>query len=566
MSRSYSFKQSLLAVLATAGIMSTNLWAQNSTTPIVAAPDVTAQPSLNSVAKKIDGVLGKPAAEKKDTAFKTCCNGELVDWTKVPGSIYPMARPGNFPIPPTGNGYYSLADRLHGECRDKAPKSGYPAFALMPPSFFDADFRYVDSMPCMDRSIVEQLKRIHLNDCWTFSTGGNAYARYMNEHNSRLTENNNSYTLARTRFFADLMYKDRFRAFGEFLWADSFNEELPPGPVDVNRGDILNLFVDVNLFEYDGKPVYGRVGRQELLFGSQRLVSTLDWANTRRTFDGARVFRQGEKWDFNMFWTQFVPVRPNDFDKADSNQDFAGSWLTYRPQKGTFLDFYYLFLDNSNSVTQQGITRFPAEVNTVGTRYTGDSDGFLWDFESAMQFGDQNGQDLLAGAVTAGVGKNWKKAAMSPTFWMYYDYASGDADPNSGRANTFNQLYPFGHYYLGWADQVGRQNIHDANLQMFMYPEPWITVWMQYHHFWLNQSRDALYNAGGAAIRRDPTGASGTNVGDELDLTLNFHLTRYADVLTGYSYLFGGSFLENTSSPTQASDTSLFYLMFQQKW
>ena len=43
----------------------------------------------------------------------------------------------------------------------------------------------------------------------------------------------------------------------------------------------------------------------------------------------------------------------------------------------------------------------------------------------------------------------------NPTFWAYYDYASGDSDPTDGRSHTFNDLYPFGHYYLGWIDQVG---------------------------------------------------------------------------------------------------------------
>ena len=57
-------------------------------------------------------------------------------------------------------------------------------------------------------------------------------------------------------------------------------------PSTPDRGDILNLFVDVNLLEWDNHPVVARVGRQELLLGSQRLISTLDWANTRRTFEG----------------------------------------------------------------------------------------------------------------------------------------------------------------------------------------------------------------------------------------------------------------------------------------
>ena len=180
-----------------------------------------------------------------------------------------------------------------------------------------------------------------------------------------------------------------------------------------------------------------------------------------------------------------------------------------------------------------------------------------------MQLGDQSGQDLVAGACSASLGRSFKNACWSPTAWVCYDYASGDSDPNAGDAHTFNQLYPLGHDDLGWIDLVGRQNIHDLNAHLFLHPSHWITLWLQYHHFRLAESRDALYNAGGVAIRRDATGAAGSHVGDEFDVVVNFHLAHNSDVMLGYSQLFGGGFLTNTPGPDNAS---LFYLMFQQRW
>jgi hypothetical protein len=501
-----------------------------------------------------------------DFGRTSCCCGHCVDWTQVPGSIRPMPRPGHAPMPPMGSGFYSVGDWLTGTCRDKPPKSGYPRFAPMPLSFYDADFRYVESLCYDERTLVEKLKRIAVTDCVTFSTGGQFWIRFMNERNSRLTQTVNSYSLCRARAFGDLMIGDRVRVFGEFIWADIFDETLPPLPVDINRGDFLNLFVDVKLFECGGNPVFARVGRQELLLGSQRLVSTLDWANVRRTFDGARLMSRGEKWDFDLFYSAFVPANPNALDQLDEDRQFGGAWTTYRPQKGHFLDVYYLYYDNSKDVLQQDIVRAPASVHTIGTRYAGDRNGLLWEYELALQMGEQNGENLIAGAATAGVGRHFEDAFWKPTLWAYYDYASGDPNPAAGDVNTFNQLYPFGHYYLGWIDLVGRQNLHDANAHLFFYPQPWLTVWLQYHHFWLNHSRDALYNAGGVAYRRDPTGAAGTNVGDEIDIVLNFHLARNTDILLGYSHLYGGGFLKNTAGPGLASDAELFYLMFQQRW
>jgi hypothetical protein len=71
---------------------------------------------------------------------------------------------------------------------------------------------------------------------------------------------------------------------------------------------------------------------------------------------------------------------------------------------------------------------------------------------------------------------------MSPQFWLYYDYASGDSNPGQGNTfGTFNQLFPFGYYYLGYSDLVARQNIQDLNMQMAAYPTDWIYVLLQYH-------------------------------------------------------------------------------------
>lgn len=504
--------------------------------------------------------------QKAGVSHTSCCWGEPVDWTKVPAWLTPLPRTGFFPILPSGPGYYSAADWITGEWRENRPASGYAPFALMPQSFFDADFRYVETKPVAERSFYERLKRIYITDCVMFSTGGNAWIRFHKENNARLTTFNNQYALPRVRAYGDLWFGDTARVYGEYIWADAIDPELVPPIVDENYGDIQNLFLDVNMVEWDGAPIVARVGRQELLFGSQRLVSPPDWANTRRKFDGVRGFRRGEKWDLDVFWAQVVPPRASEFDRPDSNQDFTGAWATYHREKGESLDFYYLFLNDTNHFVRQGIVESPTEVSTLGTRWCGDENSYLWDFETALQFGDQGNQNQLAYMATASVGKNMKDWKANPTAWLCYDYASGDADPGDGTVNTFNQLYAFPHYYLGWADLVGRRNIHDANAEMYLYPNKWTTVCLQYHHFWLAEARDALYGVSGAAYRRDPTGQAGTDVGNEVDFILNFHLTQTSDILLAYCKLYGGEFLEGTSGPLLASDSEAMYFMYQVKW
>jgi len=503
----------------------------------------------------------QPPTRVEDAADPDCCCASI--WSKVPPvRIFP--RQGNFPIPPTGPGYYSLRDVIAGNYRQAPPKFPYPPFALMPPSFFDADFRYLDDPNNTQHDLFDPLHRLHLGDNWLFATGGQVWWRHMNEVNSRLSGANNNYDLYRVRVFGDLWYRDQMRFYVELLHADSLNQNLAPLPIDVDHADLLNLFVDWKLMDIADHPAYVRVGRQEILLGSQRLISTLDWANTRRTFQGVRAFRQGEKFDVDLFWLQPVLVDPTHPDRPDHNRNFGGLWTTYRAQKGRFFDLYYLFLDNTDHLAQRGITVAPYNVHTLGTRYAGDLDNrFLWDVELDWQFGRRGGQDIVAGAAAAGVGYHLDRP-MNPTFWVYYDYASGDHTPNAGNNySTFNQLFPFSHYYLGWVDAVARQNIHDFNLHLFLYPVKWITVWGQYHHFWLDSSTDALYSAAGNAARRDATGVAGTNVGDELDFIINFHLGPHSDVLLGYSKLFQGNYLSSTGP---GPSPELFFAQYSYRW
>lgn len=506
-----------------------------------------------------------PPAISFDCQPDGCRNCCAFDFSKTP-PIWPAPRAGNFPNPPKGPGYYSLLDQIRGEYRENPPKYGYPPFALMQFSFFNADFRYLDDPKNTSFDYCDPFKRMHLGNNWLFSTGGQVWNRYMNEDNSRLTHTDNNYDLFRVRAYGDLWYQDKFRLYAEFISAHIFDPDLPQLPIDANGADFQNLFIDLKIAELDGNSVYLRVGRQELLYGSQRLISTLDWANTRRTFQGVSALYQSEKWDLSAFWVQPVLPDKEKFDSVDNNQNFAGLWATHRPEKGQSIDLYYLFLDNTNEVTQLNMTRAPYNVHTMGSRYFGDKDNVLWDVEAALQLGKRGESQIVAGMATAGAGYHFSNLPFNPTFWVYYDYATGDSNPNEGSYTTFNQLFPFGHYYLGWADLVGRQNIQDLNAHLYLYPTNWITLWLQYHHFRLAASQDALYNAAGLAIRRDPSGNAGSEVGNEFDLVLNFHLTKHSDLMFGYSKLYGGSFLEETSSAEKAVNSDMLFLLYSYRW
>ena len=73
-------------------------------------------------------------------------------------------------------------------------------------------------------------------------------------------------------------------------------------------------------------------------------------------------------------------------------------------------------------------------------------------------------------------------------------------------------------------------------------------------------------NAAGVAIRRDSTGQAGSEVGQELDVVLNFHLSKHADVLVGYSHLWAGDFLRNTRGNAGTADAGQFFIQTSYRW
>lgn len=486
-----------------------------------------------------------------------------VDWSKAP-PVSPPPRAGIFVKPPMGPGYFSLLDLIDGNEREKPQVDPLPPSALTTTPAFDFDFRYLEQ-PGHDKDFFDPVKRIHLGSDWLLSFGGSFWYRYMHETDSRLNAAgiNNDYHLLRTRLHADLWYQDQFRLFAEMLDARALGLDLPALAIDKNHTDMLNLFADVKLGQFMDGPAYLRVGRQELLYGSQRLISTLDWANTRRTFQGVKTFWQTPAFNLDAFWVRPMVTEPNQFDNWDKDRNFVGLWGTYKAIPGQVLDLYYLSLIDNRivspaNITQGNVLQGDSVLHTIGARWVGDYERILYELEGMYQFGKRSHLDISAFSIASGVGYQLP-LPMNPQFWLRYDFASGDKNHRDGHSNTFNQLFPFGHYYFGYIDQVGRQNIHDFNAQFTLHPQPWVTFLGQYHRFYLANKRDYLYNAAGAGTIRDITGQSGSHVGDEIDFTINFHLSRHQDVLLGYSKLFTGEFLKNTR-PGVSPD--LFYAQY----
>lgn len=375
-------------------------------------------------------------------------------------------------------------------------------------------------------------------------------------------ENDDTFLLWRLLLHADLHIGENVRVFVEGKSALSTDRDLPGGrrTLDVDSLDLEQAFVDLKLPLTSDTSLTLRPGRQQLLFGKQRLISPLPWANTQRRWDGVSAILKSGGWNVHGFWTQFVPVQRYDFNDADAQTQLFGVYATRAGvDGGPGFDLYALGYDRDDTVTINGTTG-TEERYTIGGRLFGafGESGFDYDAEGAYQFGEVGDGDVSAYMLGGELGYRPSGWAGKPRISFGVDYGSGDDDAG-GDVETFNQLFPLGHAFLGQADYLGRQNILAFNLGLSFEPFERTKMDFSIHSFHRASKDDAVYNVGGGVLRA--AGGSGEReIGQEIDVRLTHQLDRHLQLQLGYSHFFAGDFLDDTGT---SDDADFLYAQVQ---
>jgi Alginate export len=444
------------------------------------------------------------------------------------------------------------------------PAPATPAVPPYTPVRFNENYAYLATAP--DTDFFDPIKYIPLGpDDWYLSLGGQARYRYeyFNNENFGAVENDWGYALQRYMLHADAHLGNNFRAFVQLrssLVDDG--RELPTArPIDADEIDIEQLFFDVALPVGDDKLTL-RLGRQNLLFGAQRLIGPLDWTNTRRTFDGARLtYQVGKDINIDAFLTRPVIVEADEFNDGNGNSTFWGIYGTWNVPQQTLggnakLEAYVLGLS-----TRPTASAVDVDTYTIGARLSGAPKPWDYDIEVDYQFGKSGAGDINAYSVALEGGYTFAGAPLTPRVFAGFDYASGDDDATDLDKGTFNQLFPTGHLYFGYIDVIGRANIIDVHpgveltlLANAKYAKK-LSLRGDYHVFWRADTNDGLYGVAGNLTK--PAGTSGESfIGSEVDLFLNWQIDRHLNAYIGYSHFFAGDFIDASAAD---DDIDFFY-------
>lgn len=415
-------------------------------------------------------------------------------------------------------------------------------------------------------------------------------------------DNQNHYTLV--RFMPRVGYTGRWVAFtvearSSYSYGDErFNPTAAgqgltdrDGPMDLHQAFVL-------IGNHKEFPVSLKIGRQELVYGDQRLVGHFRWGNNARTFDAVKLRWQNAIFGVDLFTGGVVYNDHNNFNHANSQDHFSGAYFNFPTLAKNEIVESYIFARN----VERGIVtdnwsgvaapfRFPApqDIYTLGVRVKSKPNAYgPWDYgvEAMYQFGNRTAVfpattvaaalaaprlDHRAEALVAQGGYTWSQSWGQPRLALIYSFGSGDSNSADSKSGTFQNLFPTNHLFYGYMDLSSLQNMHDLRLAYTLKPTPTTSLALEGHVQRLAKTTDFWYNVAG--VPRNFTGAavgSGAGyrinpsyshqLGQEIDLVGGWSFTHYAQLEVGLSHYFRGDYIKQSLSAVGSHDANYMYV------
>lgn len=304
-----------------------------------------------------------------------------------------------------------------------------------------------------------------------------------------------------------------------------------------------------------GDPKHGlsaKLGRQTLIYGDKRLISSGEWGNASRAFDAARLHFEQPKWWLDAFAASVVRFSDGEFNRSDwldesdaLNQTLSGLYFSTTAIAIQATDLYALHLRDDAG------TGFV----TLGARMKGDPaklGGWEYATEMAVQLGDLKDKNLTAFAGHWDLGYNWLRSPWRPRLALEYSFASGDSNAADGDAGTFQNLFPTNHLNYGYMDLFAWQNLHNPAVHFSVQPHERVKLAADFHAFWLANTNDSWYRASIISTARPITPSAGGYAGCEIDFTVQWKALKHLDVQAGYSRFFAGDYLQTSGANDDA--------------
>ncbi|HXM08402.1 MAG TPA: alginate export family protein [Terriglobales bacterium] len=413
----------------------------------------------------------------------------------------------------------------------------------------DEDWRFLRD-PALRQDFWDPIKYIPLrngaND-WYLTIGGEAREVWEQIGNDNWGESPfwNGYFNERYMVHFDVHYGKHVRTFVELKSGLNSFRIGGPRPIDEKKLDFQAAFLELGTSAGENS-VNLLVGRQELEYGSGRLIDVREGPNVRLSFDGFRLKTKVHSWQIDGLAVRPDLDNPGFFDNAPNHAvGFWGVYATRPTTGGTTLDLYYLGLDRAQAAFQRGTAQ---EVrHSLGARFSRpiatEHPGWDFDYEGLWQFGTFGSAGIRAWTAASETGYRFTSAPLKPRLSVKADISSGD-NPQRNNLATFNPLFPKGNYFGVLATTgPGPINFIDVHPHVKAALPHNVAASVDWIFQWRESLEDGVYAVPGFLI----TAANGSRAryignrpGTELRWQANRHLWFQAD----YGIFFAGPFLK----------------------
>lgn len=415
----------------------------------------------------------------------------------------------------------------------------------------DEDWTFLRD-PTLRQDLWDPIKYIPLRnraDDWYLTIGGEAREVWEQIGNDNWGQQPymNGYLNERYMLSFDAHYGKHVRSFVELKSGLNSYRIGGPRPIDEKKLDFQAGFFELGTSK-GANSIALRVGRQELEYGSGRLIDVREGPNVRLSFDGFMVKSKIDSWQIDGFAVRPDLDNPGFFDNAPNHAvSFWGVYATRPSPRKMALDVYYLGLDRKQATFERGTAQ---ELrHSLGARISRpiatESSGLDFDYEGAWQFGKFGSGNIRAWTVASETGYRFPTVPLKPRFSVKADISSGD-NPRSKTLGTFNPLFPKGNYFGVLATTgPGPINFIDVHPHFETTFPHNVTASVDWIFQWRENVRDGVYSVPGSLIRpADDSQARfvGHRPGAELQWQVDRHLWFQAD----YGIFYAGRFLKET--------------------
>lgn len=406
--------------------------------------------------------------------------------------------------------------------------------------------------PTLKKDVWDPIKYMPLgSQSWYVSLGGEMREVFEQVGNDNWGKQNftNTFFLQRYMFHADWHLGRHVRVFTQLKSGLELFRAGGPRPIDEKKIDFEAAYLELGTGGTHNW-IDLRLGRQELNYGSGRLVSVREGPNVRQSFDGAKIRSSINRWKIDAFAVRPDLDKPGFFDNVpDHRTAFWGIYSTRSLRRGVTVDTYYLGEDRKDAAYERGVaTELRHSLGLRLARAPSQKEPALdFDYEGVMQFGSFGPDNIRAWTFASDTGYSFPNLPLHPRISIKSDISSGD-NPQSHTLGTFYPVFPIGNYFGVLADTgPGPLNFIDVHPRAQIAVPHGITVSTDLIVQWRENTNDGVYAVPGFLLVA-ANGSAARFVGYRPGIEARWQVDRHAYLQADYGIFYAGQFLRDASA------------------